>query len=259
MKPNADILLINLDRSEDRFARSKSILEKYELSFTRISAVDGRELPVAELSNVLGKDFSHYYKVLTASEVGCYLSHKKCWQHIVDASLDYAVILEDDFSAFDDVKNLHDYIARVSAEHIQWDCIKLMEYPEKRKEISALPISNSAMGDKAEKRLVRYNKVPIRACAYVLSQEGAKKMLKRYEKVERPVDIDFQYWWESGISVWGLKPYVFSVNLDTESTIDSGGARKSSQKSIIKQYLHKISFAANNKHHTKLQQSSQGN
>lgn len=239
-----EFLLINLDRSTDRLARSRALLQQHNIEFNRISAVDGRELPANQLSALLAPDYSAYYKVLTASEVGCYLSHKKCWQYILDHQLDYAVILEDDFSVNADVSKLNDYL---SAIEVPWDYIKLMEYPIKRKAIQTIAC--------LDRNLVRYDKVPIRACAYAITKQCAEKMLASHQKIARPVDVDCQYWWESGISVFGMKPYIFSVNLDTESTIDGGGNRKVSKKSIVKQYLHKLQFAYKNYKHTKKQQS----
>lgn len=238
----SDVLLINLDRSTERLERSRTLLSKYGISFHRIPAVDGRELSSKALCEVLAPALSAYYKVLTASEVGCYLSHKKCWQHIIDANLHYAVILEDDFSLNANVDKLHAYVADIREP---WDYIKLMEYPEKRGVIASTPC--------LDKKLVRYDKIPIRACAYIITQECAKKMLASHTKIARPVDVDCQYWWESNISVFGLKPYLFSVNLQTESTIDGGGNRKNSKKSIVKQYLYKLAFAVDNYRHTKKQ------
>ena len=233
-------LLINLDRSTDRLERSAGLLSSYDIAFHRVPAVDGRELSVETLSKILAPDYSAYYKVLTASEVGCYLSHKKCWQYVIDQDLDYAVILEDDFSVSQDVLKLKEYIAAITEP---WDYIKLMEYPEKRKVVASFKC--------LDKQLVRYDKIPIRACAYVITKQCAQKMLARYPKIARPVDVDCQYWWESGIEVFGLKPYIFSVKLQTESTIDGGGNRKNSEKSIIKQYVHKVGFMYNNYIHSK--------
>ena len=206
------------------------------VDYTRISAVDGQVLTPDKLKSVKAPLFSGYYKELTQGEIGCYLSHVKCWQHIVEQKLDYAVILEDDFSLHDDLNNVHGYIEAIE---VNWDCIKLMEHPEKRKAIKTIPC--------LDKTLIRYDKIPSRTCAYVITNDGAQKMLKHSQQISRPIDIDFQHWWESNIIVYGLKPYIVGVNHADTSTIDSQNNRKKIRKSFVKQYLQMVSFNINNK------------
>ena len=74
-------------------------------------------------------------------------------------------------------------------------------------------------------------------------------MLKHSEKVGGPVDIDFQYWWESDIQVFGLKPYLVSVNTNEVSTIESPNSTEIVGKSVVKQFVQKWYFLyANNKY-----------
>ncbi|WP_367278723.1 glycosyltransferase family 25 protein [Malikia sp.] len=39
-----------------------------------------------------------WFRRLTAGELGCFLSHLRCWQLLVERDLDCALILEDDFA-----------------------------------------------------------------------------------------------------------------------------------------------------------------
>ncbi len=234
------VLLINLDRSKERLMSCSDQLSQQNIAFERISAVDGAQLMPAELTKITAPLFSGYYKELSAGEIGCYLSHRKCWQYICDQQLDYAVILEDDFTAQNDFNMVHQYLRAVDST---WDCIKLMEHPEKRRSVYSLPC--------LDKTLVRYNKVPSRTCAYAITLQGARKMLKHSEKISRPVDIDFQYWWEKDLLVYGLKPYVIKVNEGQSSTIDAIKKRKTIRKSTIKQYVQMAKFNWLNVSHLK--------
>lgn len=60
------------------------------IPFTRVPAVDGKLLSDAE--------FEKFYQGLGLSkvEVACFLSHRNCWELIVNSSEDYGVIFEDD-------------------------------------------------------------------------------------------------------------------------------------------------------------------
>lgn len=233
---NLSFLLVNLDRSPERLARSAALLKTHNIEFHRIEGVDGANLSYQRMKHLLAPTFSQYYKVITAGEIGCYLSHIKCWQHIVDNNLPYAVILEDDFSILGEVNSLNDYVQAIKEP---WDCIKLMEYPQKRHAIESAPC--------IDKTLVRYDKIPSRTTAYLMSLLGAKKMLAQSNRIGRPVDLDFQYWWESKLMVYGLQPYCFGVAIDGESTIDSMYNRKKIKKSVLKQCSQAIKFKLNNR------------
>jgi len=232
----ATFLLINLDRSPERLSSSADLLNTSGVTYTRIQGVDGANLSLARIKSLLAPTFSQYYKAITAGEIGCYLSHIRCWQYIVENKLPYAVILEDDFSVEDDLASLNRYINAIKQP---WDCIKLMEHPQKRHTIDSVPC--------LDKTLVRYDKVPSRTTAYVMSYSGASKMLAQSSSIGRPVDLDFQHWWESQLMVYGLQPYPFGVRNVEESTIDSLRNRKKTQKSVIKQCVHALKFKLENR------------
>lgn len=240
VKNTPPVLLVNMERSTERLARSSATLQRYGLDFVHIKAVDGKGMSIADLGANIAPDFSQYYKVLTTSEVGCYLSHRKCWQYLLNSNFEYVVVLEDDFELQEDISTIHQYLADIT---LPWDCIKLMEYPLKRSAVQSFVCLN--------KTLVRYDKIPSRTGAYVVSRSGAKKMLAQSEIIARPVDIDCQYWWENNLMVFGLKPYMVKASTHFESTIDASSKRSNSQKSVIKQLTQKLAFMWMNKKHLK--------
>lgn len=234
-------LLINLDKSLDRLQKCEALLQQHHIDYLRISAVNGDELSPLVLQQWMAANFSKYYKTLTANEIACYLSHRKCWQYLLDSDFSYAVVLEDDFSLEKEVSNLHQYIQAIKHP---WDCIKLMEWPIKRNVIWRQAC--------VDKELVRYDKIPSRTGAYVVSRAGAVKMLAQSHKIARPVDIDCQYWWENNLMVFGLKPYIFAANPDSASTIDAIQSRRNSRKSVVKQFTQKVKFILNNRKYTRI-------
>ena len=239
------ILLVNMDDSEDRLTACHQQLSSINMAFTRIPAVNGNQLTPQDLEQYQTEDFSRYYKALTAGEIGCYLSHRKCWQHIIENDLDYALILEDDFLLVEDLGSLGEYLTDITHP---WDCIKLMENPVKRRAVKSMPCK--------DKQLIVFNKVPSKTCAYVMSKAGAEKMLRKSTKIERPVDIDFQYWWENDMRVFGLQPYMVSVNHELESTIDGMVSRKGRRKSFYKKVVQGIGFYWGNRVNLKLRLKS---
>ncbi len=92
------VLVINLDRSVDRLARIDAALQALDLPFTRVPAVDGRQLSEAERSQAI--DEATYQRRHGMSslpgEIGCYLSHVKAIRQFLDSNARAALILEDD-------------------------------------------------------------------------------------------------------------------------------------------------------------------
>lgn len=98
------ILIINLDRAKARWEKVSTTMRSAGLTdreFSRLSAVDGRTLSFAELQNQSTK-LAMFLQ--PRGVIGCYLSHRKFWQYVVDEHLDRAIVLEDDIHLVDDFK-----------------------------------------------------------------------------------------------------------------------------------------------------------
>ena len=232
---NFKTFVINLDSSKARWQTCQQQLENVPIE--RISAVDGRQLNNDELNRHFNIQLNQrqYHKTLTAGEIACYMSHRKVWAKIVEENLDFALVLEDDFLLTGD---LHELLSSVAAIAQPWHCIKLTEYPIKRKELSSKPLGKF--------HLVSYNKVPARTGAQLISQAGAKRLLLASEKFGRPVDIDLQYWWEHNLIVIGLKPYIFAVNHSSGSDIEAIFQRKKTQTRHLSKLYQQLYFYLGN-------------
>lgn len=86
--------IINLDRSKDRLTYIKSVFTKVGLSYTRVSAVEGRALPQDEYEQLTR--VCNWTQRLTKAEVGCFLSHRECWRLIGEGDDPYGAVFEDD-------------------------------------------------------------------------------------------------------------------------------------------------------------------
>lgn len=104
-----EIYIVNLERRPDRLNRfleyyNKSDLQNY--SVNKFNAVDGSKIdvdtvPLTELARLemkqletMGFRYKHYQ--LTKGAIGCYLSHVKIWEHIVDHDYEMVLVFEDD-------------------------------------------------------------------------------------------------------------------------------------------------------------------
>ena len=111
-------LVINLNRSKERLQKIRARLNELNIGFERIEAFDGSNLSDDEY-NSLTYPYNHPCRVrftreLTKGEVGCFISHRKCWQKLVNSNEDYAVILEDDLHISDEAKQFLENLETVS-------------------------------------------------------------------------------------------------------------------------------------------------
>lgn len=93
-------LVINLDRSPDRWAHAKAQLDRVGVDAQRVQGVDGKLLTQDQLDHY-NVPSNYPYKILCprplrAGEIGCFLSHQKCWEMLMRSEEKWALIMEDD-------------------------------------------------------------------------------------------------------------------------------------------------------------------
>jgi GR25 family glycosyltransferase involved in LPS biosynthesis len=76
-------------------------LDNLNLNYQRIEAIYGKDV---DRNNKEITNLCKYF--CTNGMIGCALSHRKCWKHIVDNKYKYAIILEDDTIINPDIINL---------------------------------------------------------------------------------------------------------------------------------------------------------
>lgn len=202
------VFVVNLDCATKRMSNMDQQLKKIGVAYERFTAIKGVSLTTdqvnSEYSNSLNK--KKFRANLSLGEIGCYISHKNIWRHIVEKKIAFAIILEDDLTIqsnfvdiFADISNLKKY-----------ELIKLADnrsYPS----VKSKKISNQF-------DVINYKKIPNCTTGYTLNLAGAKKLLAR-DKFFRPVDIDIQFCKELNLSVFGLRPYPIAEDNDFESDI----------------------------------------
>lgn len=212
--------VINLDKSVDRLAEMTERLDRLGLAFTRISAVYGAHLSERELNRHYDSSRNKriYRRPLAAGEIGCYLSHRKIWQIMVDQGLSMALVLEDDAEL---APELPVVLAAIENLSRPWDLIKLYEPPAKKPVARSISINNHLS-------LCQYKKIPSRTTGYLVSLAGATKLLGARESFGRPVDDDMQFYWEYSGTVYGVKPHpILCAESGEQSTIDANGEARS--------------------------------
>ncbi len=200
-------LVINLKSSTERRERMVRLLTPFAdiLDVRFVEGIDGRRLSEEEKRAALSRGSRRKWERKLAwcdGEIGCALSHRKCFQTIVDDRLDYALILEDDLE-FSDEKGLR----------VQLELAK--RFFESREEAAALDLSfRYAMLPKTLLRSDdgRFEVHPmtggISAVAYFLNQRAAEEMIRRNTPLRHVLD-DWIENVRSGLPCFVVHPSVF--------------------------------------------------
>lgn len=241
---NPPIFLINLDSSIDRLHESYLRLNPIGIDFERFNAVYGAKISVDERNKFYSEELNlkQYHKPLSPGEIGCYMSHLKVLQHIVDNNIKYAIILEDDFKIVGDLSLAIKSLKNISFE---WDMIKLAEYGDRERPTAYEFKVNEHFNLRVQK------KVSAGTCAQAISLNGARKILNSSIPFGRPVDTDYQHWWEKDIEVLTLSPCPLKQDLDFESTIAAMSKGKKFNSAFWRRKLQQITQKINNKKHTR--------
>ena len=228
----APVFVINMETSKERFDATYERLMQSQVVATRFNATVGKALTPEEVSHwydaTANRQF--YHRNLTPGEIGCYISHMRIWQKLVDEKIPYAIVLEDDLHIEPSFAAVLANIASLT----DWDLIKLSDNRDN-------PFfQQQPLGE--EFTLGNYRKVPNGTQGYAISLSGAKKLLQR-KPFFRPVDVDIQFHSEVNLNLLGIKPYAISEDLGFESEISKLNKGKHSNRST---------FLRNLKHRTRM-------
>jgi len=115
--------VINLDRAPDRLARISAQLQRLQLPFTRLPAVDARTLSPEQRSLLDEAAYCRKHGMTPVlGELGCYLSHIDVMRRFLAGSAEFALVLEDDVLVHD---SLPAVLQGLMANAGRWDAVKL--------------------------------------------------------------------------------------------------------------------------------------
>ncbi|XP_024919938.1 procollagen galactosyltransferase 1 isoform X2 [Cynoglossus semilaevis] len=181
-----EVFMINLQRRTDRKERMLRTLYQQEIACKVIAAVDGKAMNISEVQAMgihmlPGYSDPYHGRPLTKGELGCFLSHYKIWEEIVERQLHTSLVIEDDlrFEVFFK-RRLMNLMYEVEEEGLDWDLIYIgrkrmqVDHPEK-----AVPnVHNLVEADYSYWTL-----------GYMISLQGAEKLLKA-EPLKRILPVD---------------------------------------------------------------------
>ena len=195
------ILVINLDRSLDRFAHIKDELgREWPHAWARIPATDGMLLNLGQFRHrELLKESSDLSRQLTPGEVGAWLSHWRAWRCARFRDYSGTLILEDDIKLTGGfAKILADRLNDLSTTRLNWDVCFLGCLDGLAKWSPDLSKSSRLPGQFV--RLDSTNGGCPGAYGYLLCPSGARMLLRiaNVLRIDRPVDEVMRFAINSG-------------------------------------------------------------
>lgn len=217
--------IIHLKKSTARYEYITNLLYRYDfLNVEYIDAVDGRLMDDYSIRKQFNytKSYHRYGRTLNKGEIGCALSHRKCYERIILSQNEYALVLEDDISIMRELRVLIDLrpqidlimntpkptICFLSGDYWFW---------EGREGITSV---FSAVG----------------AYAYLINKAAARKILEQ-DKTYTVAD-DWDYVKVLKVRYFAIKPYIFDANLkmdllSTDVKQDQWGVNKKGMSLIF--------------------------
>jgi glycosyl transferase family 25 len=184
--------VIHLTRAEARRPQVDRILEACPVPAQVIEAIDGRALPAGEIDAVYSRNNLHaprYPFELGVGEVGCFLSHRKAWQAIVDKGLEAGLVIEDDVEI--DAPRFSEAL-ELARKHVA-------EHGIIQFQVRKVAKPGQVIAAHGEVMLTRPVVVPLRASCTLYSRSAVKQLLEQTERFDRPVDTYMQMHWLTGL------------------------------------------------------------
>ena len=192
-----DCLIIHLERSLERKPQVRKLKQDLPYRTKVVEAIDG-----SKLDNELSKSYKprllrpRYPFSLRSAEIGCFQSHRKCWQEILDRGLEAALIIEDDVDIIDG-----EFKAAVKLAMKEIKMGDLIRFPIKPREKSR---NRSVTRDNIS--IFEPTLIGLGMVAQIVTYDAARRLLERTERFDRPVDAYLQLRWKHGVRVLTLWP-----------------------------------------------------
>ena len=218
---NIPIHIINLKKSTDRWNNVNQLMKKYNIKVNRFEAIYGKELDYNYIKD--NTSIACNYLLCNYGIIGCALSHINLWQQLInDNNNDNYIIIEDDFLDID-IKNLDNLTKYITKNNLDFDMIRLIC-------ISSF-LCKSLNNDKifiTNDLYLKKSIFSLSACGYIISKNGAIKLINEIKKHKINYHIDFSI---SAYNILNKNMKIYNTNknlitLNNELTINSTISKK---------------------------------
>lgn len=229
---NISGFVITLERAVERRPQRDWILANAPFPCEPLSAVDGVAMNESEVAEIYKRQIysPRYPHALRRGEIGCFLSHRKAWQQIVDRELDAAVILEDDVTFEPD--KLREAMEFLNSSVLPKDYIQF--------QVRQLESNYPTLVQGRQHSIVQPRPVILRTTAQLVTRAAASRLLEVTKHIDRPVDTFLQMTWVTGIQVKMVLPRVVEEISQNLGGSTLGGRRKPWMEKLTREIVRPI-------------------
>lgn len=221
------IFVINLPRHEERRVGVLEELARVGLSGEVVPGVDVADLTEADWSRYDGRRARSLYGVdMLPTELGCYLAHERALSRVVERDLDAALILEDDIRLDDGIAALLESLVTGPRS---WDVARLAT-TRPRQIAKAVSKRGPSRRLTESHGLYRLNTHVLGALGYVVSAQGAGRILAYGRRIVLPWDHMMDRYWENGIDPYVVYPCPVTHRDELPSAIGERDPRRRYQQ-----------------------------
>ena len=210
--------VINLDRAPERLQRISSQLQRLQLSYMRLPAVDARALTPMQRATLDEAGYRRKHGMTPImGELGCYLSHVEVMRLFLASSAEFALVLEDDALLHD---SLPAVLQGLQQHPDRWDMVKLSAVHSG----TPVPVLEIAPGHQLAVMLSRCTG----SSAYLMNRRAAAAYAQGLLPMSLPYDHVFDLGWRFGLKVRLVTPTPCTHDDKIPTTIESlpGPTRK---------------------------------
>jgi GR25 family glycosyltransferase involved in LPS biosynthesis len=213
------IFAINLDNGSDRWDDLAANAKSVDLDLRRVPAVDGRQIDPRDWESFDAQSARRQNgRTILPGEYGCYRSHLLALETFLADGSPYGLIIEDDVAL--DGSTLPRIEAIIAAVP-DFDLIKLTNHRTKL----FIRAAETPLGDEVGRALVGPQGS---AAAYLVTREGARKMIAQLAVMKLPWDAALERFWDSGLKFYSSHRNVlnFAPGSAVSSIVDRSGSYK---------------------------------
>ncbi|MFP1646719.1 glycosyltransferase family 25 protein [Pontitalea aquivivens] len=186
-----------MERATARLAQVRRLRQELPIAPSIMKAVDG--------ASMTGPQQAHYKRhllrpsypfPLRPAEVATFLSHRACWQAIVNQGLDAALILEDDVALEEPAFSRA--LEAAQALMVQGDMVRFpIKMREKPGKILSAGVDPCVMVPRS---------IGLGMVVQIVTRDAARVLLEKTRHFDRPVDTYLQMRWDHGLRVLTVWP-----------------------------------------------------
>jgi glycosyl transferase, family 25 len=213
------IFVINRVRDTERLQSTKAQLDRFDLGFERIEAIEAAALPEHTVADLVAPRMHRiisrhpdyvrhhdtgimvfmpeHHRYLVAAEIACYLSHRRAIEALIASQADAGLILEDDVGIHDDLPAV---LASARALPPGAHVVKL-EGVQPAHRVN-LHVARAGARD-----IVLMLKPTTGAAAYYLTRAAALRLHEAMLPIRSPYDSFLRQYWLHGVEVLEVVPF----------------------------------------------------